>query len=57
MNDLKNRGVTDVFFIVCDGLNGPPDSVGQVLPDAIVQTPPLVTGHTRHTRGSTQLPG
>jgi transposase-like protein len=36
--DLKNRGVKDVFFVVCDGLKGLPDSVGQVFPKAIVQT-------------------
>ena len=35
--DLKNRGVRDVFFIVCDGLKGLPDSVNAVFPAAIVQ--------------------
>jgi transposase-like protein len=35
--DLKNRGVADVFFIVCDGLKGLPDSVNAVFPAAIVQ--------------------
>ncbi len=35
--DLKNRGVTDVFFVVCDGLKGLPDSVAAVFPAAIVQ--------------------
>jgi len=35
--DLKNRGVTDVFFVVCDGLKGLPDSVAAVFPQAIVQ--------------------
>lgn len=38
LTDIKNRGVTDVFFIVCDGLKGLPDSVGAVFPQAIVQT-------------------
>ena len=38
LTDLKNRGVTDVFFLVCDGLKGLPDSVASVLPQAIVQT-------------------
>lgn len=38
LTDLKNRGVADVFFIVCDGLKGLPDSVNTVFPDAIVQT-------------------
>jgi transposase-like protein len=35
--DLKNRGVRDVFFLVCDGLKGLPDSVNAVFPQAIVQ--------------------
>jgi putative transposase len=38
LTELKNRGVTDVFFIVCDGLKGLPDSVGAVFPQAVVQT-------------------
>jgi transposase-like protein len=36
--DLKNRGVRDVFFVVCDGLKGLPDTVEAVWPEAIVQT-------------------
>jgi putative transposase len=36
--DLKNRGVHDVFFLVCDGLKGLPDSVTAVWPNTIVQT-------------------
>jgi putative transposase len=36
--DLKNRGVADVFFVVCDGLKGLPDTVEAVWPEAIVQT-------------------
>lgn len=38
LSDLKNRGVADVFFVVCDGLNGLPDSVEAVFPQAVVQT-------------------
>jgi len=38
LSDLKNRGVRDIFFIVCDGLKGLPDSVNAVFPQAIVQT-------------------
>jgi transposase-like protein len=38
LTDLKNRGVADVFFVVCDGLKGLPASVNTVWPDAIVQT-------------------
>lgn len=36
--DLKNRGVGDVFFLVCDGLKGLPEVVTAVWPQAIVQT-------------------
>jgi hypothetical protein len=32
--DLKNRGVRDVFFLVCDGLKGLPDVVEAVWPQA-----------------------
>jgi transposase-like protein len=38
LSELKNRGVDDVFFVVCDGLKGLPDSVGAVFPQATVQT-------------------
>jgi len=38
LTDLKNRGVRDVFFVVCDGLKGLPEVVGNVWPLAIVQT-------------------
>lgn len=36
--DLKNRGVRDVFFVVCDGLKGLPEVVANVWPLAVVQT-------------------
>jgi transposase-like protein len=36
--DLKNRGVQDVFFVVCDGLKGLPEVVESVWPLTIVQT-------------------
>ena len=38
LTELKNRGVDDVFFLVCDGLRGLPDAVQAVWPLAIVQT-------------------
>src|SRR5580692_635134 len=38
LTDLRNRGVRDVFFVVCDGLKGLPDVVVNVWPAAIVQT-------------------
>lgn len=36
--DLRNRGVADVFFLVCDGLKGLPEVVENVWPLAVVQT-------------------
>lgn len=38
LTDLKNRGINDVFFLVCDGLKGLPDVVGNVWPLTTVQT-------------------
>jgi len=38
LTDLKNRGVKDIFFLVCDGLKGLLDSVSAVFPLATVQT-------------------
>jgi putative transposase len=38
LTDLRNRGVRDVFFLVCDGLKGLPEVVGNVWPQTIVQT-------------------
>ena len=38
LTDLRNRGVRDVFFVVCDGLKGLPEVVGNAWPQAIVQT-------------------
>jgi len=36
--DMKNRGVRDVFFLVCDGLKGLPAVVENVWPLTVVQT-------------------
>jgi transposase-like protein len=38
LTDLRNRGVRDVFFLVCDGLKGLPEVVGNVWPRTVVQT-------------------
>src|SRR3954454_18752273 len=38
LTELRNRGVRDIFFVVCDGLKGLPDSVNAAFPAAIVQT-------------------
>jgi transposase-like protein len=38
LTDIRNRGVKDVFFLVCDGLKGLAEVVANVWPQAIVQT-------------------
>ena len=38
LTDIKNRGVRDTFFLVCDGLKGLPEVVGNVWPLTTVQT-------------------
>jgi len=38
LTELKNRGLQDAFFIVCDGLKGLLDSANAVFPEAIIQT-------------------
>jgi putative transposase len=47
LTDLRNRGVRDVFFLVCDGLKGLPEVVGSVWPLTIVQT--CIIHLIRHT--------
>lgn len=37
LSELKNRGVADVCMLVCDGLKGLPEVVGQVWPETVVQ--------------------
>lgn len=38
LTDIKNRGVQDTFFLVCDGLKGLPEVVSNVWPLTTVQT-------------------
>ena len=38
LTELRNRGVADIFYLVCDGLKGMGNSVNAVFPEAIVQT-------------------
>jgi putative transposase len=38
LTEIKNRGVDDVCIVVCDGLKGLPDAIGNTWPQAIVQT-------------------
>ena len=47
LTEIKNRGVGDIFYLVCDGLKGMPDSVHTVLPATILET--LVVHLIRNT--------
>ncbi len=38
MNDLRNRGVTDILIAVVDGLKGFPEAIVSVFPKTMVQT-------------------
>jgi putative transposase len=38
LTEIRNRGAGDVCMVVCDGLKGLPDAIGEVWPAAVVQT-------------------
>ena len=38
LTELRNRGVTDVCIVCCDGLKGLPDAIAATWPQAVVQT-------------------
>lgn len=38
LTEIKNRGVTDVCMIVCDGLKGLPEAIAATWPQTITQT-------------------
>jgi putative transposase len=38
MNELKNRGLSDILIAVVDGLKGFPEAINAVFPETIVQT-------------------
>ncbi len=38
LTEIRNRGVSDVLMVVCDGLTGLPDAIAGVWPQAITQT-------------------
>ncbi len=38
LTEIRNRGAGDVCLLVCDGLKGLPDAIGEVWPAAVVQT-------------------
>ena len=46
--ELRNRGIKDVLFVCCDGLNGLPDAIEATWPKAIVQTWRLI--HKDHLK-------
>jgi putative transposase len=37
LNELKNRGVNDIFIACCDGLTGFPEAINAVFPKTAVQ--------------------
>src|SRR4029079_15072727 len=37
MSEIKNRGVSDVCIVCCDGLTGLPDAISVTWPQAVVQ--------------------
>jgi putative transposase len=53
LTDIRNRGVKDTFFLVCDGLKGLPEVVGNVWPLTIVQTLSVHNGVDRTARSAT----
>jgi putative transposase len=38
LTEIRNRGTRDCLIVVCDGLKGLPEAIGQVWPQTIVQT-------------------
>src|SRR5680860_1174887 len=42
LTELRNRGLTDVLIVCCDGLSGFPDAIEAVWPQATVQTLSLI---------------
>jgi Transposase, Mutator family len=57
LTDLRNRGVKDTFFVVCDGLKGLPEVVANVWPLAIVQTSLVHSGGPRVVSGVIRIDG
>jgi putative transposase len=51
LTELRNRGVHDMFFTVCNGLNALPDSMNATWPLATVQACiiDLIRGSFRHS--------
>jgi hypothetical protein len=55
LTHLKNRGVADVFLVVCDGLKGPPNSVRDLaceVHDPVIVTVPFAARCPGQSRGS-----
>jgi hypothetical protein len=47
LTELRNRGIRDVLIVCCDGLTGLPEVIGQIWPQAMVQTSSINTGRWR----------
>jgi transposase-like protein len=47
LTELRNRGIRDVLIVCCDGLTGLPEVIGQIWPQAIVQTSSVHTARWR----------
>ncbi len=47
LNEIKNRGVEDIFIICVDGLKGFPDAIKAIFPQADIQV--CITHQVRHT--------
>jgi hypothetical protein len=45
LTEIKNRGTKDCCLVVCDGLKGLPEAIGQVWPAAITQTSSIHNDH------------
>jgi len=55
LTEIKNRGVSDVLMVVCDGLTGLPDAIAAVWPATITQT--CVVHLLRNSFRSAESPG
>src|SRR5919202_2618405 len=44
LTEIRNRGAGDVCMVVCDGLKGLPDAIGEVWPQAVVQSSSVHNG-------------
>ena len=55
MNELKNRGVEDILLDVLDGLEGFPEAITAVFPEAMVQSCIVICCDTASTSSPTRI--